>query len=105
MSPELCAAIEAATDLAWRPTCNLAVKASYRARHESHERLVSAIGSVRHAVNGPPALAYLWLAILRVARCSFANRMGAAYYERKEAVRQLRGCLDVWRKGMLEAMG
>jgi hypothetical protein len=40
-----------------------------------------------------PELRFLLEAMARVARCSFANRRGLPYYERKESVAQLRGCL------------
>lgn len=99
MSPALAATIDAARDLAWRSTSNYGGKAAhlYRQRYEAHQALVVALGGVTGlSANASPELQYLVAAIRRVAACSFANRMGHAYYERKQAVRELRGCLDAY---------
>ncbi len=89
--------IDAARDLAWRQTANLAASVAYQERRESHERLVSCLGTLTTlSANASPELRFLLDAIRRVAACSFSNRYGHPYYERREAVKQLRGCLDVW---------
>jgi hypothetical protein len=89
--------IEAAIDLAWRPTINIAHRGEYRDRIASHERLCRALRSAtipRHVE--PPELADLIQAIRRAAGSSYSNRQGLPYYERKEAIHQLRGSLDVY---------
>jgi hypothetical protein len=48
------------------------------------------------SANASPELTFLVAAIRRVAACSFSNRMGLPYYERKQAVAELRGCLVVY---------
>lgn len=100
MSPALRAAIDAAEDLAWRPTANLPRGARYNERTASHERLVAQLGAVRAlSANATPELRYLVAAMRRAAAASYSNRMGRAYYERREAIYQLRGCLEVWQHG------
>lgn len=98
MTRELQAVIAAAEDLAWRPTSNLARGDRYNERKASHERLLAALAawSGHLSANASDELRFLVKAIRRVAACSWCNRMGLAYYERREAVWQLRGCLDVF---------
>lgn len=99
MSPELAATIDAARDLAWRPTANLGGSRAiaYEPRLEAHRRLVDALERVTGlSANASPELRFLLAAIRRVAACSFSNRMGHPYYERKQAVAELRGCLVVY---------
>ncbi len=97
MSPALSLAIEAAEDLAWRPTYNIPGRNAYQARHASHDALCAALSRVgRLSANASPELRYLVAAMRRAAGCSFANRQGRPYYERKQAIYELRGCLVVW---------
>ena len=101
MSPELAAAIDAAEDLAWRPTSNLPGSLRYHERKESAERLCERLAAVRSlSANASPELRYLLDAMRRAAGCSYANRRGPAYYERRSAIYQLRGCLDVWKRSV-----
>lgn len=94
MKPELSAAIFAARELAWQPHVNLSDKKRYAHRLEVHQRLVDALSKTTAlSANASPELRYLVEAIHRVAACSWANRMGAPYYARKQAVAELRGCL------------
>jgi len=37
----------------------------------------------------------------RAVACSYANRMGHAYYERRQSVAELRGCLIAWQRSMV----
>jgi hypothetical protein len=105
VSPALCAAIDAAEDLAWRPMSNLPRGVRYNERLASHQRLVEALGAVRGlSANASDELRYLVTAIRRAAAASYSNRMGQPYYERREAIYQLRGCLDVWKRSMAEAV-
>lgn len=104
MSPALCAAIEAAEDLAWRPMSNLPRGIRYNERLASHQRLVLALGAApRLSANASDELRYLVRAMRRAAAASYSNRMGQPYYERREAIYQLRGCLDVWKRAMVGA--
>lgn len=106
MSPALAAAIDAARDLAWRPTSNLGGRTAhlYRERYEAHERVLAELTYVRDlSAHAEPELRYLLAAIRRVAAASFANRAGAPYYERKQAVIELRGCLDVYDRSLRAA--
>ncbi len=107
MKPELAMTIDAARDLAWQPTHNLGGRGGPRRlaeRHESHERLVDALGRVTAlSANASPELRYLVAAIHRVAACTFSNRMGRPYHERKQAVAELRGCLDVYDRSLVPA--
>lgn len=97
MSPRLAAAIEAARELAWLPTANLPGCLLYSERKESHARLVDRVAVMGAlSANASPELRYLVDAMRRVAAASFSNRFGLPYYERREAVAQLRGCLDVY---------
>lgn len=91
-------AIAAAEDLAWRPTANLPGSVAYHDRREAHARLVEILAGLRSPRGASPELRYLVAAMRRVAAASFSNRYGLPYYERREAVSQLRGCLDVYRK-------
>lgn len=100
MRPTLRAAIDAAEDLAWRPTSNLPGSLRYHERKESHQRLCERLAAVRLSGNASPELRFLIAAMRRVACCSFANRMGPPYYERRAAVYELRGCLDVWKRSV-----
>jgi hypothetical protein len=97
MSPTLAAAIDAAADLAWRPTSNLPGSIAYTERKEAHERLCRLLAGARLPRNAPDELRFLLAAMRRVAGCSFANRRGEPYYWRKRCVYELRGCLVVWK--------
>jgi hypothetical protein len=99
VSPALAMTIAAARDLAWRPTSNLGGNraSAYEPRLEAHRRLVDALGRVTGlSANASPELRFLLAAIRRVAACSFSNRMGLPYYERKQSVAELRGCLVIY---------
>lgn len=101
MSPELRAAIDAAEDLAWRPTANLPGSLRYTERKESADRLCERLAAVRAlSANASPELRYLVDAMRRVAGCSFSNRRGEPYYARRAAVWELRGCLVVWKRSL-----
>lgn len=101
MSPALQAAIDAAEDLAWRPTYNLPGSVAYGERKESAERLCERLAAVTAlSANASPQLRYLLAAMRRTAGCSFANRRGEAYYERRQAIYELRGCLDSWKSSV-----
>ena len=101
MSPALRAAIDAAEDLAWRPMANLPGSLAYTERKESHARLCERLARVTAvSANASPQLVALLAAMRRAAGCSFANRMGQPYYERRQAVRELRGCLDEWKRSV-----
>ena len=94
MSPALSAVIFAARELAWESHVNLSDRKRYAHRNELHRRLLDALEHVTGlSANASPELRYLVEAIYRAAACSWANRKGLPYYERKEAVAQLRGCL------------
>ena len=99
MSPSVSAVVEAAVDLAWRPLANLSPP-SYGARLEAHRRLIAALRRIGPVRDPEPELAYVIAAARRVALCSFANRMGPPYYDRRAAVLQLRGCLAVWERSI-----
>lgn len=103
MTPALAEAIDAARDLAWRSTSNYGARsaARYLERRAAHERLIHALAKTsyrdyRVTAMADPALRYLVDAMRRVAACTFSHRMGLPYYERKQAVAELRGCLDVF---------
>lgn len=97
MSPQLAIAIDAARELAWMPTANLPGSLRYHERKAAHARLVELLREVRGlSANASPELFYLLVTMRRVAGASFANRMGHPYYERRQAVAQLRGCLDTY---------
>lgn len=98
MSPVLAEAIDVATDLAWRPVANLPGSLRYLERRDLHDRLVGLMVRVSLSANASAELRFLVDAMRRVARASFSNRRGEPYYERKAAVLELRGCLDVWRR-------
>lgn len=97
MTPAVEEILAAVDDLAWRPIANLGNAAAYRARKDAHDRLVAAVAGVR-TPQDPPELRLLVRAARRVAVCSFANRRGPTYYARRQAMAELRGALDVWRK-------
>lgn len=94
-------AIAAAEDLAWRPSANLPGSVAYHERREAHARLVEILSGVRVPRGSSPELRYLVAAMRRAAAASYSNRYGLPYYERREAVSQLRGCLDVYRKAVV----
>ena len=101
MSPILAAAIAAAEDLAWRPTYNMPGSVGYHERRESHQRLCELLGrATALSANASPQLRSLVAAMRRAAGCSFANRRGAPYYERRQAIKELRGCLDEWKRSV-----
>lgn len=101
MSPALAAAIDAARDLAWRPTANLGAGIRYAERREAHERLCALLCGVRLPAGTPDELRFLLAAMRRVAGCSFANRRGEPYYWRKQQIYELRGCLVVWDRSVV----
>lgn len=110
MTPALAMTIDAARDLAWRPTSNLGGPRAiaYGPRLEAHQRLVSALTKTsyrdyRVTAMADPELRFLVAAIRRVAACSFSNRMGLPYYERKQAVAELRGCLITYDRSLAPA--
>jgi hypothetical protein len=106
MTPALAKTIDAARDLAWRPTSNLGGRraVAYEPRLEAHRRLVDALAGVTGlSANAAPELRYLLAASRRVAACSFSNRMGHPYYERKQAVAELRGCLITYDRSLVPA--
>lgn len=104
MKPELSATIFAARELAWESHVNLSNRKRYAHRNELHQRLVDALTRVSAvSANASPELRYLVEAIYRAAACSWANRMGLPYYERKEAVAQLRGCLLAYDRSLAPA--
>ena len=102
MSPALCAVIEAADDLAWRPTSNTSHVVAYRARQESARNLREAVARLGRVRETEPIVLLLVAAIRRASAQTYANRQGPPYYARKEAIYQLRGCLDVWHRFVLE---
>lgn len=102
MSPALRGAIDAAIDLAWRPTSNLPGSVRYHERREAAEELCRRLQAVALPDDAPDELRFLLAAMRRVAGCSFANRMGQPYYERKAAVFELRGCLVIWQRSVGE---
>jgi hypothetical protein len=102
VSPALRAAIDAAIDLAWRPTANLPGSLRYTERRESAERLCERLAAIRLSANASPELRFLVDAMGRVAGCSFANRRGEPYYWRKRCVYELRGALVVWQRSVGE---
>lgn len=100
MTPALAQAIEAARDLAWRSTSNYGGRSAilYADRKESHDRLVTALSKMSYrdvlvTTMAFEELRFLVDAMRRVAACTFSNRMGLPYHERKQAVKELRGCL------------
>lgn len=97
MSPELAAVIDAARDLAWRPHGNCKGGIAYYDRREAHDRLVSTLADVGYLSSAsPPELRLLVEAMRRVAACTFSNRYGLPYAERRQAMFELRGCIVVW---------
>lgn len=100
MTPRMAAAIAAAADLAWRPTYNMPGSVGYGERQESATRLRERLCGLRVPAGAPDELRYLVAAMRRVARCTFANRQGQPYYERKRCVYELRGCLDVYQRSV-----
>jgi hypothetical protein len=101
VSPTLRATIDAAEDLAWRPTSNLPGSLRYHERREAHERLCERVALVRGLPrNAAPELRFLLAAIRRAAAASYSNRLGLPYYERRRAIYELRGCLDVWKRSV-----
>lgn len=99
MSPQLAAALDVARELAWYPVCNATGRSSwYRQRQEAHAELQRRLALVgRLSVNASPQLHATVVAMRRVAAASFSNRCGPPYYERREAMLQLRGCFDALR--------
>lgn len=94
VKPELGAVIYAARELAWHSHVNLSNRKRYADRLAAHTRLEEALTRCSAlSANASAELRYLVAAIYRVASCSFANRMGVPYYERKVAMAELRGCL------------
>lgn len=104
MKPELATVIFAARELAWESHVNLSDRKRYAHRLELHRRLVETLTrATALSANASPELRYLVEAIYRAAACSWANRMGLRYYERKEAVAQLRGCLLAYDRSLVPA--
>lgn len=91
------AIIDLARDLAWRGHANRSGMA-LADRNETVQALRDAIRARPHCY--VPPLPYhaqfraLMLAIWRIAGCSWANRRGEPYYIRRQALAELRGCLE-----------
>lgn len=99
MAPRLADTLDAARELAWWPHGNFGGHSArlYPARREAHQRLVDLLAGVRGlSANASPELRALVAAIRRVAACTFSNRTGLPYAERRQAMAQLRGAFDVW---------
>lgn len=99
MSPALSATIDAARELAWWPHANFGGRRAhlYQERRDAHQLLLDRLGGVRSvSANASPELVALVAAIRRVAACTFSNRLGLPYHERKQAMARLRGCFDAW---------
>lgn len=101
MSSQLAAALDVARDVAWQPHVNLNSAARYAERREAFALLRAAMAErrgYRHGLsaNASPQLTALLDAIDRLADCTHANVMGLPYYERKQAMAELRGCFDQW---------
>lgn len=101
MNRELDQAIDAARELAWRPICNLSTRTSYAARLEAHRALVDALGKVGRVAGVDDETMFLVAAMRRAAGATYSNRFGRPYAERREAIYQLRGCLDVWQRSLV----
>lgn len=103
MSPAVRAAIDAAEDLAWRPTYNLPGSLRYHDRQEAAQRLRDLLARVRRlASDASHELRLLIAAMRRAAAATYANRKGPPYYERKQAIYELRGCLVVWKRSVAD---
>jgi hypothetical protein len=100
VSPTLAAAIDAATDLAWRPTANFPGSLGYHERQEAATRLRERLAVCRLPRAATDELRYLLAAMRRAARCWFSNCKGEPYYERKRCIYELRGCLDIWQRSV-----
>jgi len=104
MKPELASVIFAARELAWESHVNLSDRKRYAHRNKLHRRLVDVLTRVSAlSANASPELRYLVEAIYRAAACSWANRKGLPYYERKQAVAELRGCLLAYDRSLAPA--
>lgn len=101
MSPQLATAIDAARELAWFPVGNTGRRHVYEQRREAHQDLVDALGRCRRlSANASPQLAALVEAMHRAAAATYSNRYGQPYVTRREAILQLRGCLDEWHRSL-----
>lgn len=80
-----------ARELAWWSHCNLSNPDLYQARKVAFGRLRSALVGAATPTNED--LANVLQAARWLASCSDSNRMGLPYYERKDAMATLRGCL------------
>lgn len=99
MSPALAAAIDVAESLAWYPIANGTTRSSwYFPRKDAARELVERLGLVRLSANAGDELRLLVGAMRRAARCTYCNRCGPPYAQRRAAILQLRGCLVVWRR-------
>ena len=92
--------IERARIVAWMPLANLPGGPLYRERKAAHQRLIDALAALPSREAGLDELGYAIRAAWRVGAATFSNRYGEPYAERREAMLQLRGALDVLdRKG------
>lgn len=99
MSPRLLVTLDAARELAWWPHTNFGGHRAhlYQERRDAHQRLVDRLADLRGlSANAGPELRALIAAVRRVAACTFSNRTGLPYAERRQAMAQLRGAFDAW---------
>jgi len=89
-------AIDVARDLAWRPIANLSSAVRYAERRELHRRLGELLSRSRLHRDPSPEARFLIAAMRRAAAATFVNRKGLPYYERRQAVIELRGCLEAY---------
>lgn len=97
MTPTFAAAVDVAETLAWYPIANGTGSSDwYRERQEAAIELATRLDRVR--VRGASEEDRLLLvAMRRAARASYCNRTGAPYYERREAILQLRAAIGARR--------
>jgi hypothetical protein len=97
MTPDLAAAVDVARTLAWLPWSNSSGrKGWYAERRDAHAELLRRLDSVIAPTTAIPELAALVAAIRRAAQCTYSNRFGPPYAERRDAIRKLRGALSAW---------
>lgn len=97
MTPATAKLIDVARHLAWMPLANMGhASLRYRERRDAHHLVVSLLPTARRRRTGDPVLDALLAAIRRVAGCTFSNRYGRPYADRRQAMLELRGCLVVW---------
>lgn len=100
MTPSAARLVEAARVLAWMPAANFGGRAGssrrYRQRQEAADRLAAATIGVRLGADAPAELRAVLDCARRCAACSWSNRCGLPYAERRQAMAQLRGALAAW---------